>query len=97
MRPYLGVLPFVLSARNSAFSAPRICTVDAGYLARFVREPAWEMRRAPTISPMSADRLGATECMRLFKYSRRRWRYSSRLMTRSANVCTLVMSTSEMS
>jgi hypothetical protein len=28
MRPYLGVLPRVLSARNSAFSAPRICTVD---------------------------------------------------------------------
>ena len=34
--------------RNSAFSAPRICTVLAGYLARLVREPAWEMRRAPT-------------------------------------------------
>lgn len=33
---------------NKAFSAPRICTVDAGYLARFVRLPAWEMRRAPT-------------------------------------------------
>ena len=28
MRPYLGVLPRVLRARNSAFSAPRICTVD---------------------------------------------------------------------
>lgn len=28
MRPYFGVLPRVLSARNSAFSAPRICTVD---------------------------------------------------------------------
>lgn len=25
---------------NRAFSAPRICTVDAGYLARFVRLPA---------------------------------------------------------
>lgn len=33
---------------NSAFSAPRICTVDAGYLARLVRLPACEMRRAPT-------------------------------------------------
>lgn len=31
-----------------AFSAPRICTVEAGYLARFVRLPACEMRRAPT-------------------------------------------------
>ena len=38
--PYLGVFPLVLRARNSAFSAPRICTVDAGYFARFVREPA---------------------------------------------------------
>ena len=28
MRPYLGVLPLVLRARNSAFSAPRICTVE---------------------------------------------------------------------
>ena len=31
-----------------AFSAPRICTVEAGYLARLVRLPAWEIRRAPT-------------------------------------------------
>ena len=40
MRPYLGVLPFVLSARKSAFSAPRIWTVLAGAFARFVSEPA---------------------------------------------------------
>ena len=60
MRPYLGVLPFVFSARNSAFSAPKICTVEAGYLAKFVSEPACEMSRAPTMSPMSAPRLGAT-------------------------------------
>lgn len=33
---------------NRAFSAPRICTVDAGYLAKLVRLPACEMRRAPT-------------------------------------------------
>jgi hypothetical protein len=33
---------------KSAFSAPRICTVDAGYFARLVRLPAWEIRRAPT-------------------------------------------------
>lgn len=31
-----------------AFSAPRIWTVDAGYFARFVRLPAWEINRAPT-------------------------------------------------
>lgn len=40
MRPYLGVLPFVLRALKSAFSAPRIWTVEAGYLAKFVKEPA---------------------------------------------------------
>lgn len=28
-----------------------------------VREPAWLMRRAPTTSPMSADRLGAMVCI----------------------------------
>jgi hypothetical protein len=29
-------------------------------LAKFVSEPACEMSRAPTMSPMSAPRLGAT-------------------------------------
>jgi len=40
IKPYFGVLPLVFRARNSAFSAPRICTVDAGAFAKFVREPA---------------------------------------------------------
>ena len=31
-----------------AFSAPSIWTVEAGYFARLVRLPAWEMSRAPT-------------------------------------------------
>ena len=60
MSPYFGVLPFVFSARKSAFSAPRICTVEAGYFARLVKLPACEIRRAPTVSPMSAARFGAT-------------------------------------
>ncbi len=88
MRPYLGVLPLVLSAlstaeagshgyegglgrhsggqerndiknkikikikskkthRKRAFSAPRIWTVDAGALARFVSDPACAIKRAP--------------------------------------------------
>ena len=59
MRPYLSVLPIVFSARNSAFSAPKICTVET-VPAKFVSEPACEMSRAPTMSPMSAPRLGAT-------------------------------------
>ena len=33
MRPYLGVSCFVFNALNSAFSAPRIWTVEAGCLA----------------------------------------------------------------
>lgn len=37
--PYLGVLPLVFKARKRAFSAPRICTVDAGAFARFVSDP----------------------------------------------------------
>lgn len=31
MRPYLGVSRFVLSARNSAFSAPRICEINGAF------------------------------------------------------------------
>ena len=162
MRPYLGVLPLDFSARNSAFSAPRICTVDAGHwrhnnnkdthkhghmdthkyghaqvwtqrqehtaiwrcghmgtqthrhtnthararidhdvsrttlgnfpapphhahsivptssptLARFVNEPAWEMSRAATESPISAPRLGATTAILLPMYVDRFRRYS---------------------
>ena len=60
MRPYLGVLPRVLRARKRAFSAPRIWTVEAGYLARLVSEPACEISRAATWSPMRLCRLGAT-------------------------------------
>ena len=57
---HFGVLPRVLSARKRAFSAPRIWTVDAGYLARLVKLPACEMSRAATWSPMSDCKLGAT-------------------------------------
>lgn len=42
------------------FSAPRIWTVDAGHLANDVKDPAFEIRRAPTVSPIRAARLGAT-------------------------------------
>merc|ERR1719421_2674657 len=37
IKPYFGVFPLVFNARNNAFSAPRICTVDAGYFARLMR------------------------------------------------------------
>mmetsp|Transcript_107571 Transcript_107571/g.286257 ORF Transcript_107571/g.286257 Transcript_107571/m.286257 type:complete len:329 (-) Transcript_107571:374-1360(-) len=97
MRPYFGVLPFVFSARKSAFSAPRICTVDAGYFARFVRLPACEMSRAPMISPISAERFGATKSIFAFKYSCRLLRISESLMTSSAKWSMFVMSISTMS
>ena len=64
MIPYFGVLLRVFSARKSAFSAPRIWMVEAGHLARFTSEPECEIRRAPTTSPISAERFGATLCMR---------------------------------
>ena len=39
INPYLGVFPLVFKALKRAFSAPKICTVLAGYLAKFVNEP----------------------------------------------------------
>ena len=69
MIPYLGVLCLVLIALNKAFYAPRICTVDAGHLAKFTKLPAWQMSLAPTVSPTSAVRLGASASILFFKYS----------------------------
>mmetsp|Transcript_32959 Transcript_32959/g.94823 ORF Transcript_32959/g.94823 Transcript_32959/m.94823 type:complete len:234 (-) Transcript_32959:20-721(-) len=95
--PYFGVLPFVFSARKSAFSAPRICTVDAGYLARFVRLPACEIRRAPMTSPMSAVKFGATISIFAFKYSCKLLRMAANLMTSPAKWSMFCMSISTMS
>ena len=81
MSPYFGVSCFVLSARKSAFSAPRIWTVLAGCFARFSNEPAWEMSRAPTSSPTMAVRFGAIAIMRLRRYSDSCARYSEIEMT----------------
>ena len=41
---------------NNAFSAPKIWTVDAGYLAKLVRLPAWEMSLAPTFIKLNIQR-----------------------------------------
>ena len=46
--------------RKSAFSAPKIWTVDAGHLARFVKEPAFWINLAATVSPIKVLKLGAT-------------------------------------
>jgi hypothetical protein len=58
MRPYLGVLffPRLFNARKRAFSAPRICTVEAGYFAREVKLPACEISLAPMVSPVYVEK-----------------------------------------
>lgn len=94
MLPQLHNLPPHL---NRAFSAPRICTVEAGYLARLVREPAWLMRRAPTVSPISADKLGATTCIFSSRYVCSFWRYSANAITRPAKRSMLMRSMGLMS
>ena len=57
----------VFKARNRAFSAPRICTVDAGCFARFIIEPACWTNRAPTSSPTRVVKFGARACIRALK------------------------------
>ncbi len=58
--PYFGVFPRVFNALNNAFSAPRIWTVDAGNLAKLVRDPACDISLAATVSPNSDVKFGAT-------------------------------------
>mmetsp|Transcript_60769 Transcript_60769/g.185573 ORF Transcript_60769/g.185573 Transcript_60769/m.185573 type:complete len:352 (+) Transcript_60769:800-1855(+) len=97
MRPYFGVFPLVFNARKSAFSAPRICTVEAGYFARLVRLPACEMRRAPMISPIKEQRFGATRSIFAFKYSCKLLRIAANLITSFAKWSMFCMSMSTMS
>ena len=67
IKPYLGVFPLVFNALKSAFSAPRIWIVEAGYLERFVRPPACEISLEPTMSPIRAARFGATAFIRCLR------------------------------
>lgn len=69
INPYLGVLPLVLRALNKAFSAPNIYIVEAGYLARLVSPPEWDISLDPTISPIREVKLGATAFILCLKYS----------------------------
>ena len=59
-RPYFGVFVFCLRALKSAFSAPRIWMVEAGYLERVASDPEWEMSLAAMVSPIKLVRFGAT-------------------------------------
>mmetsp|Transcript_25193 Transcript_25193/g.57157 ORF Transcript_25193/g.57157 Transcript_25193/m.57157 type:complete len:285 (+) Transcript_25193:516-1370(+) len=97
IRPYFGVLPLVLSARKSAFSAPRIWTVEAGYLARLVRLPACEMSLAPMVSPTRELRFGATKSIFAFRYACNVFRMFASLTTSWAKWSMLCMSISTMS
>jgi hypothetical protein len=58
-------------ALNKAFSAPKIWTVEAGHFAKFTKDPAWQIKRAPTNSPTTAVKLGAKACILFFRYSER--------------------------
>merc|ERR1719398_304760 len=95
--PYLGVLPFFFRARKRAFSAPKICTVEAGYLARLVKDPACEISLAPTTSPIRVAKLGATLPILSCKYLANSLRYSANPTTRFANISIFIKSTWEMS
>ena len=56
----MGVFDFCLSALNNAFSAPNIWIVDAGYLARVLKDPEWAINLAATSSPIREVRFGET-------------------------------------
>lgn len=52
-----------------ALSAPKICTVLAGCLAKIFRLPACAISLAPTSSPTNTVRLGGMTNMQFFRYS----------------------------
>mmetsp|Transcript_6368 Transcript_6368/g.14143 ORF Transcript_6368/g.14143 Transcript_6368/m.14143 type:complete len:249 (-) Transcript_6368:399-1145(-) len=94
INPYFGVSCFALSARKSAFSAPRICTVEAGCFARFISDPACAISLAPTSSPTMIERLGAIACILFFRYSQSCVRYSLSSITCVHSMSTFAMSSS---
>jgi len=62
------VLPLVLRALKRAFSAPRIYTVEAGYLIKLDSPPLCEISLAPTVSPIRVVRFGATPIILFWRY-----------------------------
>lgn len=65
--PYFGVFVFCFKALNKAFSAPKIWIVDAGYLAKVLKEPECEISLAATVYPISSVRFGETIYILFFK------------------------------
>jgi hypothetical protein len=66
--PYFGVFVFYFKARKRAFSAPKICMVDAGYLARVLNDPECAISFAATLSPIKLVKFGETIYILSFKY-----------------------------
>lgn len=62
------MFPLVFKALKRAFSAPKIWIVEAGYLAKVVKDPAWEINLAATFSPIKLVRLGATRLILSVRY-----------------------------
>ena len=67
--PYLGVFVFYFKALNKAFSAPKIWMVEAGYLAKVLKEPEWAISLAAIDYPMRLVRFGDTISIRSLRYS----------------------------
>jgi len=65
--PYFGVLDFERIALKRAFSDPKSWTVDAGYFARFINDPAFAISLAASYSPIRKEMLGAIACILFFR------------------------------
>lgn len=74
--PYFGVFVFCFNALNKAFSAPKICIVDAGYLAKVLKDPECAISLAATFYPIKVVKFGETISILFFKYSCISLRYS---------------------
>jgi len=59
----------VLIALNKAFSAPKIWMVEPGYLAKFIKLPAWEINLDPINSPTKTVKFGAMAYILFLRYS----------------------------
>ncbi|KAH3686773.1 hypothetical protein WICPIJ_002252 [Wickerhamomyces pijperi] len=66
-KPYFGVSCLVFKALKRAFSAPKIWMVEAGDLAKEIKEPEWAINLAPTNSPTKAVKFGAMAFILEFK------------------------------
>lgn len=75
-KPYLGVFVFCFKALNKAFSAPKIWIVEAGYLARVLKDPECAINLAATFSPIKLVKLGETFSILSLRYSCISLRYS---------------------